>query len=193
MPRQAAGICRLPTEILENILVQLVLDHPLGHPAALIPVLCTSQLFNGRFSIRYNSHLYARLFAAMFDFRAGLRRLGPSAVRSTSLSDQFQVCCVALQRIRQGDIYDDALEDTFWRSFFMMSENDGKNRAQLEAAGLFTLVDRYVRNLLTDGKSSTRGWPPESTNNSLALWLMAMTLTPGMFLSLRFRLFSDCL
>jgi hypothetical protein len=59
----------------------------------------------------------------------------------------------------------------------MMLENDGRNAAQLEHAGLDSYLDIFVRTRLWDDKS--HGWPTDNTASACALWLVWMTTTDG--------------
>lgn len=61
----------------------------------------------------------------------------------------------------------------------MLMEDDGKNRCQLDAAGLPDFVDRFVRERLYE--KSVEGWPAENEVNSLAIWLLWLTATEGAF------------
>jgi len=65
----------------------------------------------------------------------------------------------------------------------MMLDNDGKNRAQLEAAGIDLYLDVYMRTYLYDSVSRipNDGWPQDTAANACALWLMWMFTTPGAF------------
>lgn len=116
----------------------------------------------------------------LFDLGAARRRFGPRGIHSSHLVDQLTLYCATLQDIRDGDIYSEDLAHTLWTAFFMMMENDGKNRAQLEWAGLDNFINRRVRIMLYEGRGEFRGWPAESEENALALWLMVMTIDEGM-------------
>jgi hypothetical protein len=129
--------------------------------------------------MEHNPSLYARTFKGMFDVGAARRRFGPRGVLSSHLADQLTLYCATLQNIRDGDIFSEDISHTLWTAFFMMSESDAKNRAQLEWAGLDQFINRRVRIMLYEGRGEFRGWPAESEENALSLWLMAMTLDEG--------------
>jgi hypothetical protein len=175
----ASPLCAIPAEILENIVLEAVLATPLGPPSVLIPILCTCKRIYNKLRFENNRSLYARIFNCKFDVGAARRRFGPHTLPSSSLADQLQSNIMALQDIRQGDIYSSHVNSTLWTAFFLMLENDGKNREQLDWAGLDSFIDRYIRNRLSEGRDQHKGWPVENEGNSLALWLMVMTLTEG--------------
>jgi hypothetical protein len=175
----ASPLCVIPAEVLENIALEVVLATPLGPPSPLIPILCTCKRINNILCFEKNRNLYARIFNCKFDTSATHRRLGSRSVPSRSLADQLLSYTNALQDIRAGDIYSPHVNTTLWTAFLMMLENDGKNRAQLDWAGLDAFISRYIKNRLTEGRDQRRGWPVENEGNSLALWLTVMTTNEG--------------
>ena len=63
-------------------------------------------------------------------------------------------------------------------ALIVIIENHGKNKAQLEWAGL----DEYLDKFLTERRMHedlSNGWPTESPQNACALWLMWMMTTEG--------------
>jgi hypothetical protein len=172
-------LTELPFAVLENITVELALAEPLGPPKHLVALLGTCRAIYDSLAFHVNPHLYARIFRCKFDTRAAVRRLGERCARVQNLADQLKVYCVALRRIRGGDIAAESVEDDMWSALFMLLENDGKNEEQLEWAGLRGFIDRYVRNLLFVRSEETSGWPAESRANALALWLMWFTTDEG--------------
>jgi hypothetical protein len=180
MVTQNSPLCKIPTEILEGIALEVILSTPLGPPSDLIAILSTCKYIHHVLRMEHNPSLYAKAFKGMFDAGAARRRLGPRAMLSSHLADQLTLYCATLQDIRDGDIYSEDLAHTLWTAFFMMMENDGKNRAQLEWAGLDNFINRRVRIMLYEGRGEFRGWPAENEENALSLWLMAMTLDEGM-------------
>jgi hypothetical protein len=171
---QSSWLCRLPLEIIEEVVLELH-DDPTTPPSMIPPLLQTCKQLYNTLDFKTNTHLYARLFVTRFDGSAATRRLGELASNTPSLSSQFRSYCIALKRIRAGDIHANDITQTFWTCFSMMMENDGKNRCQLEAAGLPNFVDRFVRERLYE--NSEAGWPAESEANSLAMWLLWFTST----------------
>ncbi|KAG8219229.1 hypothetical protein J3R82DRAFT_65 [Butyriboletus roseoflavus] len=165
----SSPISRLPVEILEKI----VLDTP----SAVLPLLLTSKHFYLSLGYRYNNHLYARIFRLSFDHSAPARRLGD--INAPGLSVQLRANYDALKCIRRANIRAHNVLQTFWTSFSMLMENDGKNRCQLDAAGLPDFVDRFVRERLYE--NCVDGWPAENEINALAVWLLWLTTTERAF------------
>ncbi|KIJ13054.1 hypothetical protein PAXINDRAFT_14100 [Paxillus involutus ATCC 200175] len=170
---QSSSLCRLPLEILEKVVLELVDD--LASPLSTLPLLLTCKCFYQFFGYKTNNPLYAKLFRARFDGSAVARRFGTIPSHDPGLSFQLRSYCSVLKRIRTGDIHANDLVQTFWSCFVMMMENDGKNRYQLEMAGLPEFVDRFVRQRLYE--NSENGWPAENEVNSLAMWLLWFTST----------------
>ncbi|KAI5994195.1 hypothetical protein EDD15DRAFT_2262202 [Pisolithus albus] len=71
----------------------------------------------------------------------------------------------------------------------MFMEDDRKNCASLEAAGLPDFVDCFVHKCLYDGHRN--GWPADNAVNSLTLWLVWLTTTEGMCTTLEVTAFPD--
>ncbi|EMD32612.1 hypothetical protein CERSUDRAFT_99341 [Gelatoporia subvermispora B] len=177
MVPQSSRLCTIPTIILEHIALELALLDPLGPPAHLIPLLQTCKHVNAVLSHVTNNALYGAIFTLKFDKRAANRRLGEEAVYSSNLSSQLRKQCIALGRIRSGDISSPFIEEDFWTAFIMMLENDGKNAAQLlEYAKLDALVEQFLHTRLWEGREQSSGWPAESTANALAVWLCWMCI-----------------
>ena len=176
--QQSSILCRFPTEILENIALEVVSVTPLGPPKELIPLLCTCRKVCLTLQ---SSHFYARIFKIKFDHGAVRRRFGPKSIRSTNMALQLRKYCNNLQDLRRGDIYSSHIHDILRTAFFMATENDGRNACQLEWAGLDKFVDRFVRARLCEDVAQNNGWPAESSINALALWLMWFTTTWGQY------------
>lgn len=179
--KQWSILCRFPSEILENIALEVVFLDPLGPPKGLVPLLCTCKEVYDVLAFDRCYNLYARIMKVKFDLGAVRRRFGPKSIRSTNLALQLKKYCLNLQDIRHGDIYSPRVHDILRTSFFMAYENDGKNAYQLEWAGLDGFVDRFVRARLCEDVVQHNGWPAESSVNALALWLMWFTTTEGQF------------
>ncbi|KAF9237060.1 hypothetical protein BU15DRAFT_49217 [Melanogaster broomeanus] len=171
---QSSWLCRLPLEIIEEVVLELH-DDPTNPPSMIPPLLQTCKQLYNSLGFKTNNHLYARLFVSRFDGSAAARRLGELGSNAPGLSYQLRSYCSALKCLRTGDIHANDIPRTFWICFSMMMENDGKNRCQLEAAGLPDFVDRFVRERLYENNEA--GWPAESEVNSLAMWLLWFTST----------------
>ncbi|KAG2066681.1 hypothetical protein BDR04DRAFT_1121022 [Suillus decipiens] len=167
---QSSSLCKLPAEIFENIVLELVSINGL-----ILPLLQTCKQINNILAFPKNCHLYSSIFHRKFDSAASARRLGTRTHHSRHLVHQLAWYYSALKCIRRADVYDNGVLDAFWASFALMSENDGKNRHLLEAAGLPDFVDEFIRKRLYE--DNPNGWPNESPINCLALWLLWFTST----------------
>lgn len=179
-PPTMSSLCSLPSIILERIAFETALVDPLAPPADLIPLLQSCRHIYNTLSLGHCKDLYARIFKAKFDTGAPARRFGPSAIYSQNLADQLTRYCLALKHIRTGDIFSSSILLDFWTAFIMMSENDGKNELQLEAAGLADYVECFTIERLWEDRARYNQWPAETTINALALWLMWFTTNHGM-------------
>ena len=171
------SILTLPLYALEVIALNVAVDDAPGLPHDLVPLLQTCKHVYSMLSYRRNNYLYARLFRIMFDTLAVRRRFGDEALYSPNLSTQLRSYCLALSCIRARNF--DSPADVLWQAFFMVMEDDGRNRAQLENAGLRRFVDDFVRQKLLARSEENHGWPAESTVNALALCLMWHTSDYG--------------
>ncbi|OCH92965.1 hypothetical protein OBBRIDRAFT_790683 [Obba rivulosa] len=177
MSFQKSRLCTLPDNVLVHIAVELALIDPLGPPAGLVSILRVCRHVHHSLSLETNPGLYAQIFTLKFDRRAANRRIGAHAVHSPNLATQLRKCCIALKRIRSGDIFSEHLQDDLWTAYIMLLENDGKNAAQLlEYARVDVFVDRFIRARLWEDRHQYSGWPPETTVNALAIWICWMTM-----------------
>ncbi|GJE97849.1 hypothetical protein PsYK624_140710 [Phanerochaete sordida] len=167
-------LCLLPHDVLQSIAVEVANTQSLGLLDNLVALLQTCQHIYVLLSPTHNNHLYGRIFRLKFDTGAAARHLGDRALYSPALASQLREYCAALKRIRSRDLAapPDVLERTLWAAFFLLAENDGRNHAQLQLAGLGAFVDAFVRTRLWDGHESNHGWPLDTTANALALYLM---------------------
>jgi hypothetical protein len=157
----------IPQELLERIALHLALSNTTGPPVHLIALLCTCKHVRHALS---STDLYSKIFRSMFDVDAPHRRLGPHAIHSRFLVSQLKIYCTALRRIRHGDIFAPDVEDVLRTAFILLTENDGKNRVQLEWANTYAFVNSFVRRRLW--QDTVNGWPRDTSLHSLALWVM---------------------
>ncbi|KAJ6544648.1 hypothetical protein DFH09DRAFT_990484 [Mycena vulgaris] len=171
-PGKPSPLCAVPPEILEHIAYELTCLAPLGPPAALVPLLLTCKAVNSRLS--GNAPLYSRIFKFKFDSGAVRRRaFDPTP---NQCSDQLVLYCTQLHRLR-GPVSADDCDEVLFGAYLMMLENDGRNAAQLEHAGLDSYLDIFVRTRMWDSRGSSHGWPVDSVASACALWLIWMTTT----------------
>lgn len=169
MHTNASPLTRVPTEVLERIALQVALSPALGPPVHLIALLCTCRHVYNTISHARSSDLYAKIFCGMFDVGAARRRFGTLAIRSRFLASQLKSYCVALKRIRRGDLNPPDIEDLLRTVFILLTENDGKNRAQLEWANAYQFANNFVHQHLW--QETINGWPRDTPLHSLALWV----------------------
>ncbi|KAH9830428.1 uncharacterized protein C8Q71DRAFT_886156 [Rhodofomes roseus] len=166
----------VPDDVLLLIARELGTVDPLGPPAHLPALLATSKHIYNTLCFANAPTLYDDIFCTNFDHRAAFRRLGVRATRSRNRAKQLQKVCRMLTRIRSGDIYATRLEADLWTAFIMLTENDGKNYAQLQWAGLDRFAEAVIVNRAWENRHMHHGWPAESTQNSLAIWSLFMML-----------------
>jgi hypothetical protein len=157
----------IPQELLERIALEVALSSSRGPPVNLVALLCTCKYVHHTLS---STDLYAKIFRGMFDADAPRRRFGPRAVHSRFLASQLKTYCIALRCIRLGDIFAPNVEDVLRTALILLTENDGKNRAQLEWANTYTFVNTFVRRRLWN--DPVNGWPRDSPLHALVLWVM---------------------
>nr|GAT50202.1 predicted protein [Mycena chlorophos] len=165
-------LCSLPLEILELVAFELTCLTPLGPPSALIPLFQTCKHLNRALS--RNLLLYSQIFKFKFDTSAVLRRCPKPT--PAQYYDQLVLYCTQLHKLR-GQVLADECDDVLFSAYLMMLENDGRNAAQLQHAGLDSYLDNFVRNRMWNGRGSAQGWPTDNTANACALWLVWMTTT----------------
>ncbi|KAJ7621964.1 hypothetical protein DFH06DRAFT_1232337 [Mycena polygramma] len=169
--RSGSPLCVIPAEILEHIAYQLTCLDPLGPPSVLGPLLQTCKTVKGR--LAGNATLYSRIFKYKFDSSAVRRRAFDPTPKQ--YYDQLRLYCTQLRKLR-GQVQDDC-DEVLFCAYLMMLENDGRNAAQLEHAGLDSYLDVFVRTRLWDDSHNSHGWPTDNTASACALWLVWMTTT----------------
>jgi hypothetical protein len=175
-PPSSLRLSGFPSEILENIALELVLLSPTERPKDLAQFSATCSRL--RATLWHSHWIRARIFRTIFDSSAAARRLGSRARNPRNLAGQLSVYYLTLAEIRHGDVYTPHVQQVFWRAFLMLLENDGKNRVHLADAGLEDFVENFVLERLWEGSGDNGGYPLDNIVNSLALWIMAMTATP---------------
>ena len=194
----------VPQEVLEHIAFFAASADPIGPPADLVPLLLANRRLAAALSSASNPHLHARIFAAKFDARAPLRRLGPRATAPAQLAADLRRRFVLLQRIRMhvgcfvhstaaatatATDPDDPeahqlVSEMLWTVYVMMLENDGRNERQLRE---YAHMDAWLRDYWFDpsGASGARiaiasnQWPRNTELSAVAMWLFWFLLRPG--------------
>jgi len=165
----------LPREILENIAFEVAAADPLGPPTQLLPLLQTNKAIHEALAISSHTPLWSRICKLKFDTGA-VRRRARELCRRDYNGHLIQMCQL-LRVLRHGDIYHEDAEDQFVIAYCAMLDNDGKNRAQLEAAGIVDFLDRFMRERLFEGRASPDIWPVEDAVTASVLWLKWMFST----------------
>jgi hypothetical protein len=186
--RQNSPLCTVPVEILEKLALEVALTDICGSTATLTPLLCSCKYINSVLSFGSSNALYARILKSKFDVCAPRRRFGDHIMENEILAHQLRKYCITLRRIRHGDIFSPYVLEVFWTAFLMLLDNDGKNMCQLACVGLDDFVDRFVRTRVYESRWQNNGWPAENPANALALWLLWMMTTQGLYLLCRFVL-----
>ncbi|KAF8641170.1 hypothetical protein AX17_000805 [Amanita inopinata Kibby_2008] len=168
----------VPNEILTHIAFHLASLSLHAHPDLLLPLRHASTSLYFRLSPDANPSLYARIYRLKFDSSAIRRRaFDPQA---EDYAEHLALSCKTLAAIQNRNFFADAPESVLFAAYLMMLDNDGKNRAQLEWAGIDAYVDAYVRTRTYDPiqRMTNHGWPVDNAANACALWLMWMLTTP---------------
>ncbi|KDR85898.1 hypothetical protein GALMADRAFT_218961 [Galerina marginata CBS 339.88] len=173
----AGALSALPSELIHNIAFFAVAHTPLGPPAVLLDLLLTCKALYAQLSA---PSFLARVFRLKFDAGAVTRRL--FRPYHQDLAEQLVLACHLLRALRSGNIYDVETETHLGTAFLMMLDNDGKNYAQLAAAGVHAYVEAYVQRRLWEGRERNEGWPLDSEPNACALWLLWLTSERGRLL-----------
>jgi hypothetical protein len=166
----------LPLEVIQSIFFAVVAQRSLGTPTALVPLFTTSRDFH---AIATSPALLARVFRFKFDTGAIARR----HFRPThdDLKEQLVHACSLLRELRSGNYYSEDAGTHLFSALVLLFENDGKNYAQLESAGVTDYAEGFVRNRLwKDAHEMNEGWPLDNAENASALWVLWLTLTKGM-------------
>lgn len=185
---QVSPLCTVPREILQRVALEILLDKLIGLSSpkeSLTSLICTCQEIYAFLSFAHNGDLYAQVFRHKFDVGAARRRYGQAAIQVPSLSSQLGRWYLTMRIIRTGDIWHVNSGLALAQAWLMMSEDDGRNRAQLQWAGIETFVEKYVFERINnpggsnDEWESSQGWPVETKEVSTALWLFWAFTTEG--------------
>lgn len=183
-------LLRLPTEIVVRIALHLLDSQPFDPPRVLNSLRLTCRSLRRLLGSR---HFKGKAFGICFDVGSVGRR---NPVADTGMrADQFEVWSRIVHSISERDANEDENEsgdhapftllttypwdigETFLQAYVMLLSNDGKNLAQLEHAGLYSLLRAYLKKYLYREELLDKGWPVESLENSCALWLLWMMTT----------------
>ncbi|KDR78686.1 hypothetical protein GALMADRAFT_244185 [Galerina marginata CBS 339.88] len=158
----------LTSEVWERIAFYAVAseDTFLGPPSMICSLALLSRLVYAQISFKNNPRLYARIFRFKFDASAPARRLSERWRTTKCLASELIKRCRAMKRIKTKDLN----VDDVWTAYLMMSENDGKNEAQLIQ---WADLKSYLRALIIyRGTSYDLAWFKNPTLDSLVVWLL---------------------
>ncbi|KAF4576325.1 hypothetical protein EYR36_001075 [Pleurotus pulmonarius] len=180
-------LLRLPTELVLRIALHLLDSQPFIPPRALDSLHLTCKPLHLLLASQYFKE---NAFGVCFDVGSVGRR---NFVDKGTRADQFEVWSRTVHSISEREASEDESGDhapfsllttcpwdigeTFLQAYVMLLSNDGKNFAQLEHAGLYSLLRAYLRKYLYREELLDKGWPVESLENSCALWLLWMMTT----------------
>lgn len=171
----------VPDEILDHIAFHLAAILPIPLPDPLLPLRCASKSLYFRLSPHANHSLYARIYRLNFDHSAVCRRA--FVPEAENYAEHYLHSCGALAAIKLRDFEINDPAAVLFAAYIMMLDNDGKNRAQLENAGIELYLSVYMRTYMytSDPRLANNGWPQDTAANACALWLLWMFTTPGAF------------
>ena len=177
---QPSPLCALPLELLVEIALKVaILGSPHGPPKDIVPLLLTCKAIYHSLAFDRCTPLYASIYRLSFDIRAPRRRFGDGMLHAQEYAAQLKKCCVALTRIRRGDLESETLEDDLWTAWLMALEDDGRNSEQMDWARLDDLLHSFVLTKLWHERELHEQWPAESVTNALAIWLFWYRMSQG--------------
>jgi hypothetical protein len=169
---------RIPPEVISRIALEVEHLDPLGPPSAHLALLTTCKHVHS--ALRDSSTFLTGVFRDRFDVTAAPRRYGPRVARANNLITQLKrnahTLCTFRHRALDGEHHDETLLPHLWQVFLLLMEDDGKNRLQLEWAGVYEFVHDFVMQHRWDGPS---GWPVDKPVHSLVLWIMWLMTDRG--------------
>ncbi|KXN84961.1 hypothetical protein AN958_11806 [Leucoagaricus sp. SymC.cos] len=136
----------------------------------------TSHHFHHALNCHLNPAVWSAAFRFRFDHHAVLRRnFRPNG---RDYYHQLRQYTKVLAMLRRQDLDLDAGEG--WRMvYLMLLDNNGKNRAQLEHAGIDLLFLCYLQERLWENADENDGWPKDTAQSVHVLWAMWMLTTPA--------------
>jgi len=164
----------VPAEIFTHIAVFLACDDPYSPPTDLLALQATHPDFHLSLNCHINPAVWAAAFRFRFDHLAVLRRnFRPNG---RDYYDQLRQYTETLAAVRRLDA--DLDEEAIRTIYVMLLDNNGKNRSQLERAGVDAFLHHYLRTRLWLGAENHDGWPIESAENVYILWALWLVTTP---------------
>ncbi|KAA1474135.1 hypothetical protein DENSPDRAFT_840687 [Dentipellis sp. KUC8613] len=154
-------LTRLDHKLLQTIAF-FAEDDPSRPPEATRNLRLTCRMLNSILKPENNRCRHVRLFKLKFDFAALHRRLATDMLQPAHYCAELLRRERALHSIRSSRLCEG---DTLLVAYTMLLEDEGKNLAQLTAAGLPSLVRRYLCKQRYHGIA--RGWPSVDKTTAL--------------------------
>src|SRR5882762_4763340 len=171
----------LPARILQTIAFYFFAssESKLGAPHILQLVLLSRSIYTAlRFCI--SPGLYGALFPVYFDHESRVH-CGVRSLADNYLAAELVHRCRVLHRVRLRQFSKKYIRTDLWTIYLMILESNGQNEAQLTAAGISEYILEFTRRHI--GEETRRyGWPLMTEVNSLALWLICLTVSPREYL-----------
>jgi hypothetical protein len=180
-----------PPEILEEIVLMIVADDPIGPPSSLYALQLTSHYMHRSLRPSANPRLYARIYMQMFGDARRMQELRkvlePSyevAPLSRSFADELQSRLRVMQIFRDVaasmniGLYDPRLPEVFVYAYVML-RMDPSSVVQLRWARAYEVCLAWLRLRLYEGASENHGWPLETDSNALVVSLFWMLSSEG--------------
>jgi len=160
----------LPLEVLEDVAFWVAIENTsIPAPSALIPLLLLDRETSKFLSFDSNHPLYARIYAAKFDTKTTIRRLGKARLTAQGMAEELKKRCVHLRALRT--LSESEIEPAIWTIFVMMLENDEKNEKLLLE---HTKIAHWLKChwVAISSTLEEEGWPPNSLFHAVCMWLL---------------------
>ncbi|TFK73283.1 hypothetical protein BDN72DRAFT_814820 [Pluteus cervinus] len=175
MANSASLLQDLPLDIWERIAFYTVASQEsfLGPPVSVQRLSLVSRRIKDLLCVENNSRLYARIFRFKFDDVAPARRLTDRWLTTRCLANEAIRRFSAMRKIRASLPVG---EEDLWTVHLMLSENDGKNEAQLCG---WARLRQYLAALIAfrTQQSGDSAWGKLVVHDSLLISILWMTTT----------------
>ncbi|KIY65933.1 hypothetical protein CYLTODRAFT_445005 [Cylindrobasidium torrendii FP15055 ss-10] len=171
----------LPPELIKVVLFHYACPTLVGRPVSLEPVQLVCKRLNDL--VVGSNDLYELVFSAKFSSRFAQDLAGLTSPNWRFQLDYYNQA-LALVQLRAFPPDPVELQQLLWAVYVMcLEDDDGLNRAQLDSVHAYDWIKSYVMNHLYDGSNENNGWPLESDENALALWIMWYLTTKDRIMS----------
>ena len=171
-----------PSEVLENIVLTLVDQSPLGPPTDLPSLLRVSKAIHCKLSMENYPSLYSHIFVKKFDDQPVVRRLGETCKYARNRANELVIRFSALKRFRLMPCREFVAAPTargdIWLAYLLFLENDRRNYEQLvHYAGVDKFASNFVKHggPFDDGMDDNGGWKVDDEVSALVAWLFWFT------------------